>query len=67
MIVDIRKSICYYITTAEGDWREWQTNESGTVWYNLMGMSWEELDPPEELIKEFKALVHPAATNGLKG
>ena len=57
MIEEISKEEIYYVTTArDGDnyWNEWRTNKSGTAWENLMGMSWECIDPPERLVKEFR-------------
>lgn len=38
-------------------WPFWRTNETGTAWEQLVGMSWECLEPPEELVKEFKAAI----------
>ena len=52
----IEKTVVYYVTDErDGDhyWNEWRTNKEGTWWENLMGMSWEIMDPPEKLKKKF--------------
>ena len=57
MITEITKSTVYYVSTEDdGDhyFTEWRTNKEGTYWENLMGMSWEEMDPPQKLIDEFR-------------
>lgn len=56
MITEIKKTTIYYVDTErDGDhyWTEWRTNKEGTHWENLMGMSWECIDPPQKLIDEF--------------
>lgn len=56
MIESITKDTVYYVDTKrDGDnyWTQWRTNKEGTHWENLMGMSWEEMDPPEKLYNEF--------------
>ena len=61
MITEIRKSVVYYVDTErDGDhyWTSWRTDPTGTHWENLMGMSWEEMDPPLRLIDEFKELMN---------
>ena len=53
-MMEITKSEIYYVTWDKSfPWTEWQTNREGTYWLNLMGLSWEEMEPPEELLKEF--------------
>tara|TARA_B100001146_G_C15909074_1_gene317989 strand:+ start:163 stop:363 length:201 start_codon:yes stop_codon:yes gene_type:complete len=55
-MIKITKAEVFYVTDErDGDnyWNEWRTNRNGTHWENLMGMSWEEIDPPERLVKEF--------------
>lgn len=64
MIIDIRKSICYYVNIAGEYHPHWRTDASGTHWENLMGMSWEEMDPDQSIIDEFKAAITRSATNG---
>ena len=42
-----------YVETNETDWPEWKfTGE----WWQLMGMSWEAMEPPEELKVQFDEL-----------
>lgn len=57
MNIDITSSMTYYVTIKDTKewWNHWRTNESGTHWENLMGMSWEEIDPPEGLVEAFKS------------
>lgn len=43
----------FYVDTDASDWPYWRTDSNGTSWENLMGMSWEELDPPEEVKDAF--------------
>jgi hypothetical protein len=38
----------YYFTDSSSDWEDWRTH-NGYSWENLMGMSWEEIDPSPEL------------------
>jgi hypothetical protein len=38
----------YYFIVPSEDWDEWRTH-NGISWENLMGMSWEEMEPPAEL------------------
>lgn len=66
-ITDITKSEVYYIDTDDAPWYQWQTNKQGTYWLNLMGMSWEEMEPPEELVEQFNALVALLNTTQNKG
>ena len=57
MIEKVTKATTYYVdTTPDGDnyWPNWRTNKEGTHWENLMGMSWEEMDPPQKLVDEFR-------------
>lgn len=35
---------------------QWRTTDNGDYWQCLMGMSWEEIDPPQEVIDEYKRL-----------
>ena len=55
-IESISKHLTYYVSTDDEPWSEWRTNYSGTAWENLMGMSWEEMEPPVELIEQFMEL-----------
>ena len=72
MIERLNLGLCFYITTDSDEWPEWQTDVNGTVWYNLMGMSWEEMEPDEDLLESFLeirdeallAAVTRSATNG---
>ncbi len=43
-----------YIETDDKDWPSWRYDGE---WQNLMGMSWEYIDPPAELLKEFNQIL----------
>lgn len=43
-----------YVETDQEDWPHWRYEGE---WQNLMGMSWEYVDPPEELRDEFDQIV----------
>lgn len=44
-----------YVETDEKYCPSWRWN--GGEWENLMGMSWELVDPPEELKEEFNEIL----------
>lgn len=48
-------STTYYFSCPDEFWGEWRTDD-GLVWENLMGMSWEQTNPPLEL-KEYFELI----------
>lgn len=50
---EFRKGVTYYVTVPSEDWPEWRF--SGGEWENLMGMSWEMMEPPEGLDEALKA------------
>lgn len=62
MILDISKQTMYFIETESKDYPYWMTSD-GISWLNLMGMSWEDIEAPVELINEFNALVSAGDTN----
>ena len=47
-----------YADKSGDHWREWRTTQNGDYWECLMGMSWEEIDPPKEFIDEYKRLMN---------
>lgn len=57
-ITDIRKSMVYYIDTNGEYPNSFRTNSTGTYWETSYGTSWEEQEPPEEIIKEFQAYLY---------
>lgn len=56
-ITDIRKSTVYYVDTNGEYPNSFRTNSTGTYWETNYGMSWEEQDPAQEIINEFKAYL----------
>lgn len=36
----------------------WRTTQNGDHWESLMGSSWETIDPPQEVIDEYKRLMN---------
>lgn len=56
----VTKATTYYVEDEHPDsdhWNQGRTNREGTHWENLMGMSWEEMEPPERLLKEFSRYI----------
>lgn len=59
LIESIRPSTVVFVTLSDEStefWKEWRTNSDGTYWECAMGMSWEEIDPPQEVIDEYRRL-----------
>ena len=56
-ITDIRKSVTYYVETDSRYPNQFRTDSTGINWETLYGMSWEEQEPPEEIIREFMAFL----------
>ncbi len=57
MIKDNEEYRTLYVTLSDDfEYTEWRTGPSGNIWECLMGMSWEQIDPPKEVIKEFRRL-----------
>jgi hypothetical protein len=52
-ITEITQHTYEIIETDTGDYPIWRRNSNGE-WENLMGMSWEEVDPPEELLRAYE-------------
>lgn len=52
-IINVTKSMTYYVETDTEDFPYYRTNENGTDWENLMGDSWESVYNVEELQKLF--------------
>jgi hypothetical protein len=59
----VGRSISYYLSDPKSDFTEWKTNWEGDDWYNLMGMSWEAIDPPKRLVNFFQKEKHKYVFN----
>ena len=53
-ITKVRKELTYYVTTDDPDWPEYRTDETGEIWENLMGESWESVYDDEKLKMMFR-------------
>lgn len=58
---EFRKGVTYYTTISSEYWPEWRYD--GGEWENLMGMSWEMMEPPEGLDEALKEWLNKGVFN----